>query len=96
MVGGNPSSQGRSDVDPIKSIIYQLWSEHFPGTTLQSDSSFFELGGHSLLAVKVTTRLYAALGVKISIRILFENPHLDDFISAVRAVVLAKHESSGI
>jgi acyl carrier protein len=38
------------------------------------DSDFFESGGHSLMATRIVARVQSRLGVKVSIRALFEAP----------------------
>ncbi|MFE8936383.1 amino acid adenylation domain-containing protein [Streptomyces sp. NPDC007872] len=50
------------------------------GTTLETtdpigiDDGFFALGGHSLLAARLTNHIADALGVRLTIRDVFENP----------------------
>lgn len=55
-------------------------------TTVGRDDGFFALGGHSLSAIRVLNRLEDVSGVRLSLRILFENPTVED---------LARHVDAG-
>jgi amino acid adenylation domain-containing protein len=63
--------------------IAGIWAEVLGRAPIGLHDNFFELGGHSLLAAQAMTRLNAALGASISVRLLFDHPTVAAFAHAV-------------
>jgi amino acid adenylation domain-containing protein/non-ribosomal peptide synthase protein (TIGR01720 family)/FkbM family methyltransferase len=58
----------------VEEILAGIWCEVLKVEQVGGESNFFELGGHSLLATQVISRIEAAFGVELPLRMLFESP----------------------
>jgi acyl carrier protein len=70
----------------VVTVVDQAWEEAL-GVLGSADSDFFELGGHSLLAMQMMDRLHQALGLRVPLRLIFEEPRRGPFGERVRAFV---------
>ncbi len=73
--------------------VAKAWSDVLGRERVGVQDNFFDLGGHSLLAAQAITRINAALGTSVSVRVLFDHPTMADLASAIRstgAIVLPK------
>ncbi|HYW19650.1 MAG TPA: amino acid adenylation domain-containing protein [Nodularia sp. (in: cyanobacteria)] len=58
----------------IEKALAEIWVEVLRLKKVSIYDNFFDLGGHSLLLTQVTSRLYNALGVELSLRQIFATP----------------------
>jgi len=63
--------------------IRSIWREVLDTPDLDPERSFFEMGGDSLGAMRVAAQVYDAFGIEMTVRVLFENPHLRQFASRI-------------
>ncbi|RBP43898.1 amino acid adenylation domain-containing protein [Roseimicrobium gellanilyticum] len=69
-------------------IVASIWSEVLEIPLVGMQDHFFELGGHSLLAMTTVSKVRKALHKSFQVRVLFENPVLEDFCIALQKVGL--------
>lgn len=67
----------------IGTTVMLIWREAL-GTPVTEDSDFFESGGHSLAILQVLNRIQERYGTELSVRDIFDNSALRDFITVVR------------
>jgi phthiocerol/phenolphthiocerol synthesis type-I polyketide synthase E len=69
--------------DEAETTIAGIWQELFGIEPIGVYDNFFELGGHSLLGTQVVSRVRAALGADIPVRVLFEGPTVSELAAAI-------------
>jgi len=74
--GGAPGRVYVAPRNAVEELLAELWAAVLRVERVGSEDDFFELGGHSLLAFELITRIEAALGVRLPVRALFEDPSL--------------------
>ncbi|MFD7505022.1 amino acid adenylation domain-containing protein, partial [Streptomyces sp. NPDC059850] len=69
-----PPPAGRAPRGHREEVLCTLFAELFTADSVGPDESFFELGGHSLMATRLAGLVRTALGVRISVRDVFDAP----------------------
>ena len=70
----------------LETTVCQVWAQLLGVTDVGVTGNFFHLGGNSLLATRAVGRLRRELGVRVSVRTLFDHPTAEDFAAAVREI----------
>ncbi|MEP5262869.1 MAG: non-ribosomal peptide synthetase, partial [Nitratireductor sp.] len=72
-------------VTPGEELLAGLWADVLKTGAVGRSDSFFDLGGHSLLATQLLSRIRAAFGTDIPLRLIFEHPTLAAQAAAIEA-----------
>ena len=67
----------------LEAAVCRVWAEQLGAGEVGMADNFFHLGGDSLLATRVVARLRRVLGVRLSVRTLFDQPTAEAFAAAV-------------
>jgi acyl carrier protein len=59
--------------------VGEIWSEVLSVEPIGRNSHFFQLGGQSLLALRMIAKVRRELGLKVSMRTIFDAPTLEGF-----------------
>ncbi|RBL90062.1 non-ribosomal peptide synthetase [Chitinophaga flava] len=83
---GDQLSRGREYEAPrneLESRLADIWSELLGQEQVSVKDNFFELGGHSLKATRLSSRIYKAFEVKVTLKELFTHPVLEDLAGLI-------------
>jgi amino acid adenylation domain-containing protein len=74
--GGRTAIPDQRALSPIEAAVARLWAEILGPNDFAPEDDFFRVGGNSLQAVRLTAALHRAFGVELSLRHIFNSPHL--------------------
>jgi amino acid adenylation domain-containing protein/non-ribosomal peptide synthase protein (TIGR01720 family) len=74
---------------PTELALAEIWREVLGRDSIGAQDDFFQLGGHSLAAMRVASRLWRRLEVRLPLRDLFVFPVLADLAGRVEEAMLA-------
>src|SRR5215216_4956928 len=66
-------------------LIASVWTELLKLERVGRYDNFFDLGGHSLLAMRMISQIRKALAVEVTVRDLFTQPVLADFVRLIES-----------
>ncbi|WP_194894297.1 non-ribosomal peptide synthetase [Catenulispora pinisilvae] len=81
---------GREPRDPFEKSLCEVFADVLGLERIGIDDSFFDLGGHSLAASRAISKVRSALGVELSMRLLFEFPSVSLLAEQVRKLEKTK------
>jgi phthiocerol/phenolphthiocerol synthesis type-I polyketide synthase E len=70
----------------VEHSLAKIWQEALGVAQVGARDDFFALGGNSLVAVQVTAQVRKLLGVKLSVRDLFQAPTISQLAGTIEAV----------
>ena len=79
----------------VEQSLAEIWREALGVGQVGVRDDFFELGGNSLVAIQVTARVRKLLGVKLSVRDLFEAPTISRLAETIAAASTPARHSAG-
>ena len=72
-----------NSTEQLESISIGLWSDLFPGHSINRNSHFFELGGDSIAAINFLAGVENKTGCVIPIGVLYRAPVLNKFVEQI-------------
>lgn len=80
----NSTSLACESACELTQSLAKIWCDVLDIETVTVTDDFFNRGGHSLSATRVVARIRERLGVKVGLKVLFENRSLEEFADAIR------------
>ncbi|HEX6872316.1 MAG TPA: KR domain-containing protein, partial [Micromonosporaceae bacterium] len=70
----------------LTGTVARIWREVLGASEVGPDDDFFHLGGTSLVAAQLVLRVRQAVGVRLSMRVLFEGPTVASMVARIEAL----------
>ncbi|MEM6364768.1 MAG: amino acid adenylation domain-containing protein, partial [Planctomycetota bacterium] len=83
-------SKKQGSMHPREEMVAGIWLEVLGRSHIDRNDHFFEIGGHSLAAARVIARVEQTFNLRVSLKSLFENPKLEDFVASLDGKSQAK------
>ena len=90
----DPSLTAQSSREPstaAEKAVAAVFAEVLQRDRVGADDDFFELGGNSLIATRMVSRLGAAFGVAVPVRLMFEAPTVSALAQILPSLTNAEH-----
>ncbi|WP_301294624.1 amino acid adenylation domain-containing protein [Pseudomonas sp. S3E17] len=81
-------------VTELEQQVAAVWADILGAERVGLADHFFEMGGHSLLAMQVVSRLRQVLGREVPLKLVFEQPRLEGFATALQALEAREGEQA--
>jgi len=78
----------RSPETELESLLCNVFAEVLGRERVGVDDDFFRVGGHSLMVIRLINRIGTALGVDVSIQMVFEAPTVARLAEAIESRVI--------
>ena len=69
--------------EDLAATIRRAWAAALGHEDFRDDDDFFAVGGHSLLVARIMAPLGKSLGTRLSLRLFFDNPTVEQLASAL-------------
>ncbi|MBB1257766.1 amino acid adenylation domain-containing protein [Streptomyces alkaliterrae] len=79
---------------PTQKALADVWADLLSVDRVGLDDDFFELGGHSMLATRAAAVAGERLGVRVTLRMLFDRPTVRELAEALDATSAPRHDNS--
>jgi amino acid adenylation domain-containing protein len=88
--GGAGEGARREARTAVEEVVAGIWAEVLGVEQVGVEENFFDLGGHSLLVTQVVSRVRAALGTEMALRVMFEAPTVAGMSQAIDTAMKAE------
>jgi amino acid adenylation domain-containing protein len=87
--GAGEEERGGGPRTALEEVVSGIWCEVLGVEWVGVEENFFDLGGHSLLVTQVVSRVRAALGTQVALRVMFEAPTVAGMAQAIDTAMKA-------
>ncbi|MFS8103313.1 phosphopantetheine-binding protein [Lentzea alba] len=77
------SDHDSSERELLRAHVRAGWVSALTHDRFGDDDDFFEIGGHSLLIADIMAELAAKAGIRLSLRLFFDNPTVNELTDAL-------------